>query len=249
MQRAAHKAEILERYAAQPRRVRWPLLAGLVLLHTGALYVLAYALVTDMARSVEGEVMAAFTIAPTEADPAPPPLENRSEPEQGEQGAPAETAVAAPESAPQVALPLPKPDSLPQAASTGEASLSGARAAGKGTGASGNGLGTGSGLAGSGPGGIAVTRPEHISGAIDNARDYPTPPGGREARRGTHVIVRVIVGPDGRARDCSIYRASPDAQADRITCQLVVDRLGFRPARDPNGNPVDAPFYWRQRWF
>lgn len=63
------------------------------------------------------------------------------------------------------------------------------------------------------------------------------------------MIVRVIVGTNGRARDCSVFRASPDAEADRITCRLVVERLGFRPAQDANGNPVDAPFYWRQRWF
>jgi len=88
-----------------------------------------------------------------------------------------------------------------------------------------------------------------VSGSIDNARDFPVPPGGRAARAGTEVIVKVIVGTDGRARDCSIYRASPDPEADRITCRLVEERLGFRPARDAAGNPVPAPFYWRQRWF
>jgi protein TonB len=89
----------------------------------------------------------------------------------------------------------------------------------------------------------------HISGSIDNARDFPVPPGGREARRGTQVIVKVTIGTDGRARNCSVFRPSPDAEANRITCQLVETRLGFRPAMDANGNPVAAPFYWRQQWF
>ena len=62
------------------------------------------------------------------------------------------------------------------------------------------------------------------------------------------MIVKVTVGANGRARDCSVYRASPDPEADRITCQLVETRLGFRPAMDANGNPVAAPFYWRQQW-
>ena len=93
-----------------------------------------------------------------------------------------------------------------------------------------------------------MSKPVHISGAINNARDYPIPEGGRSARRGTEVVVRVVVGVDGRARQCSVYRPSPDPEADRITCQLVEDRLGFRPAQDANGNPVAAPFYWRQRW-
>ena len=104
-------------------------------------------------------------------------------------------------------------------------------------------------IASSGRGGIAVSKPVHISGSIDNARDFPVPPGGRSARRGTQVIVRVIVGTDGRARDCSVFRASPDAQADSLTCQLVTTRLGFRPATDANGNPVAAAFFWRQQWF
>jgi protein TonB len=63
------------------------------------------------------------------------------------------------------------------------------------------------------------------------------------------VIVRVIVGTDGRARDCAIVRASPDPEADRLTCRLVEGRLGFRPAMDASGNPVAAAFYWRQQWF
>jgi periplasmic protein TonB len=89
----------------------------------------------------------------------------------------------------------------------------------------------------------------HISGEINSARDYPVPAGGREARRGTEVIVRIMVGTDGRARDCVIFRPSPDSDADHLTCQLVESRLRFRPATDAAGNPVAAPFFWRQRWF
>jgi protein TonB len=61
--------------------------------------------------------------------------------------------------------------------------------------------------------------------------------------------VRVIVGIEGRARDCTVYRPSSDPEADAITCRLVEERLRFRPATDASGNPVPAPFYWRQRWF
>ncbi len=235
------------RYAKGPRKLRWALLLMIALAHAAGLYWLAHALVPDMAQSVEREVVAAFNIAP--GDPPPPPPENRSQPDEGAQGDPGEKAIAAPVTAPTATRPLPEPEPLPQAASTGTAARSGAREQGEGTGAAGDGLGTGSGNEGKGRGGVAVTRPQHISGSIDNARDYPTPPGGRDARRGTQVIVRVIVGVDGRARDCSIYRASPDPEGDRITCRLVEERLGFRPAQDANGNLVSAPFYWRQRWF
>lgn len=235
------------RYAPR-RRLSWPVLGAIAVFHGVALYALAHWLAPDMTTSFEREVIAAFDISEPEPAPAPPPPpENGPEPDEGTQGEPGRDAVPEPVTAPPAALPTAKP--RPRASATGTAKSSGAREAGEGTGAAGVGEGTGSGNRGGGRGGVAVTKPIHVSGAIENARDYPVPPGGRTARRGTEVIVRVTVGVDGRARNCSIYRASPDAEADRITCQLVESRLGFEPARDANGNSVPAPFYWRQRWF
>ncbi|WP_379922614.1 TonB family protein [Erythrobacter sp. R86502] len=235
-------------YQMRHGRLRWPLIFAIVLLHLAALYGLARALAPDFTASIERDVVSAFTVPPV-AQPEPPPPENRSEPDEGAQGEPGRKAVAQPVTSPPPRVPIRKDAPLPQAASTGTASESGAAIAGDGTGAAGTGLGTGSGNRGSGSGGVAISKPVHISGRIDNARDYPVPSGGREARRGTQVIVRVTVGTDGRARDCTIYRPSPDPEADRITCQLVESRLGFRPATDGSGNPVPAPFYWRQQWF
>lgn len=235
-------------YGGQPRRLRWPLVLGLVALHALALYGLARAFAPDFTAAVEREVVSAFSVtAPPPA--APPPPENQPQPDEGAQGAPGREAVARPVAAPTPQVRVREDAAMPRAASTGTATRSGAAAAGEGTGAAGSGDGTGSGNSGSGRGGIPVTQPVHISGRIDNARDFPVPPGGREARVGTQVIVRVVVGTDGRARDCTIMRPSPDPEADRITCQLVESRLGFRPASDANGNPVAAPFYWRQQWF
>jgi protein TonB len=243
-------ARAITRY--QPRRrLSWPMLAAIGALHAVGLYALAHWLAPDMSASIEREVIAAFDIpAPTPQPtppPPPPPPENRSEPDEGAQGAPGREAVPEPVIAPPVVLPTAPP--RPRASSTGPANTSGARETGEGTGASGTGTGTGSGNRGSGGGGVAVTRPVHVSGAIENARDYPVPPGGRAARRGNEVIVRVIVGIDGTARNCTVYRPSADPEADRITCRLVEQRLGFEPARDAAGNPVPAPFYWRQSWF
>jgi len=235
-------------YVAKRKRLSWPLVAGIALLHVAALYGLARALAPDLTAAVERQVVSTFTI--TASPPSdPPPPENQSEPDEGAQGAPGREAVAKPVSAQPPKVRVKQDAAAPRASSTGTASQSGAAAAGDGTGAAGSGFGTGSGNSGSGRGGIAVSKPVHISGRIDNARDFPVPPGGREARKGTQVIVRVIVGTDGRARDCTVFRASPDPQADRITCQLVESRLGFRPAMDAAGNPVAAPFYWRQQWF
>lgn len=234
-------------YSTQPRRLRWPLVAGLVVLHIAALYGLARAFAPDMTAAVERQVISAFAISAP--PPAPPPPESQSEPDEGAQGAPGREAVAKPVTAQVPQRRLKEDVALPRASSTGTATKSGGAASGEGTGAAGSGNGTGSGNGGSGRGGVAVSKPVHISGKIDNARDYPVPPGGREARKGTQVIVRVTVTPSGHARDCAIVRPSPDAEADRITCRLIETRLGFRPAMDANGNPVAAPFYWRQQWF
>jgi protein TonB len=236
-------------FETRPRRLSWSLVLAIVLLHIAALYGLARALAPDLAAGVEREVIAAFAVTAPPPPAPPPPPENRSEPDEGAQGAPGREAVAQPVTSPPPKVRVKADAALPRTASTGTASRSGAAASGDGTGAAGTGFGTGSGNAGSGRGGVAVTKPVHISGQIDNARDFPVPEGGRAARRGTQVIVRVIVGTDGRARDCTVYRPSPDPEADAITCLLVESRLGFRPATDANGNPVAAPFFWRQQWF
>src|SRR5690606_41023296 len=119
---------------------------------------------------------------------------------------------------------------------------------GQGTGEGDAGVGTGSGASGSGQGGGA--RPlELISGRIDNARDYPTPPGGRQVRRGHDVVIELTVGPDGRVRACRVTDPSPDPQADAITCRLATERFVFRLRLDADGEPTGGIFRWRQRWF
>ncbi len=235
-------------FRGRRRKPSLPLIVGIVLFHIAVLYGLTRALAPDFTAVVEREVVSAFSVTIT-APPDPPPPENQSEPDEGAQGDPGRDAVAKPVTSQPPKVRVKQDTAMPRASSTGNASEAGAADAGTGTGAAGSGLGTGSGNQGNGRGGIAVSKPVHISGSIDNARDFPVPPGGREARRGTEVIVRVMVGTDGRARNCSIFRASPDAEADRITCQLVENRLGFRPAMDAAGNPVAAPFFWRQKWF
>ncbi|MGV2497145.1 TonB family protein [Pelagerythrobacter aerophilus] len=229
------------------RRPRLGTLALIALLHVLAIYGLAKAFAPDFTGSVERQVVEAVTVtitAPPEETPEPP-----AEPDAGASGEEGREAVPREIAAPEPPIPVPRPSPAPRASSTGTADTSGASESGAGTGAGGAGSGTGSGQGGSGQGGGAVTKPEHIAGSIDDASDYPVPEGGRAARRGTEVIVRVIVGVDGRASNCTVYRPSPDPEADRITCRLVVERLRFRPATDAQGNPVPAPFYWRQRWF
>lgn len=238
-----------DNFSSARRRPRPGTLILIVLLHLAAFYGLAKAFAPNATASVEEAVLSTFTVT-VETRQTPPPPEPDPEPDPGSSGE--EGAKAIPK---EVVAPKPKvvvkpnPPPAPKASSTGSANSSGARDEGTGTGAGGVGAGTGSGTGGSGQGGGIATQPVHVSGSINNARDYPVPPGGRQARIGTEVIVKVTVGTDGRASNCSVFRASPDPEADRITCRLVVERLRFRPATDSAGNPVAAPFYWRQRWF
>ncbi|MFO6446263.1 TonB family protein [Erythrobacter sp. NE805] len=234
-----------EGFRAGTRRPSWQLLAAILAAHLAVLYGLASALAPDITAAAGRQVVAAFAIP----EPPPPPPTVSSEPDSGAQGAPGREAVAKPVVSPPPRVTVRRDPPAPRAASTGIASLSGAAAAGEGTGAAGSGAGTGSGKGGAGRGGGAASKPVLVSGSIDNARDFPVPAGGRAARRGTQVIVRVTVGTDGRARDCAVVRPSPDPEADRITCDLVERRLRFRPATDAAGRPVPAPFYWRQQWF
>ena len=233
-------------FATTSRRPRPLTLAAIVLLHLAALYALAKAFAPGATASVERAVLSTFTVTVETKEFTPPP---EPEPDSGASGEEGRKAVPKPIVAPEPKVVVKPAPPAPKASSTGTANNSGAKDSGSGTGAGGTGTGTGSGSGGSGQGGGIATKPEWIGGAINNARDYPTPPGGRRARIGNEVIVKVTVGTDGRASNCSVYKPSPDPEADAITCRLVVDRLRFKPATDSAGNPVPAPFYWRQRWF
>jgi protein TonB len=234
-------------FTTSRRRPRPLALVAIVLLHLVALYGLGKASAPGMTASVEDAVLSTFTVTVELPKPPPPPPE--AEPDSGKAGEEGRKAVPREVVAPKPRVVVKPAPPAPRASSTGAANSSGASEYGSGTGAGGTGTGTGSGTGGSGQGGGVATRPVWVGGAINNARDYPTPPGGRQARLGTEVIVKVTVGTDGRASNCSVYRPSPDAEADAITCRLVVERLRFKPATDSAGNPVPAPFYWRQRWF
>ena len=236
-------------------RRRRPKLGTLLLIglaHVVVVYGLAKAFAPDFTGSFEREVLSTFQVTvTTPKDPPPPPPPPEPDPEpagaSGEEGV---KAIPREVVAPEPKVRLERDDPAPRASSTGDANSAGASDRGSGTGAGGTGTGTGSGNGGTGTGGGGpVTKPVHIAGGIDNARDYPVPEGGRSARRGNDVIVQVTVGTDGRASNCRIYRPSADPEADRITCRLVVERLRFRPAVNSAGEPVPAPFYWQQKWF
>lgn len=223
--------------------------------------VLALVLVRVFAPGVAAPAIGALndaltvTLLPQPAPlPEPQVLPPPSKPQQAK--APGDEGAAAPagkrakpkDTAVPKAPIVVEPTVAPQVAGHGDEVVAGAADAGSGTGAGGLGQGTGAGRRGSGQGGGGAVRPTvKIAGDINSARDYPRAT--RDLRIGHSVVIDLGVGVDGRVSACRVVRASPDPDADRITCDLARARFRFRPATNAAGEAVAATFRWQQRWF
>jgi len=230
------------------RRLRWWLIALIVLGHLLALFGLS-SLLAPKFTSQAIERATSFVTVTITAPPDPQIAPTETPTPEPEGGAGEEGRLATPREVVAPVVPLPRPTPAPRASSTGNANTSGAMEDGTGTGAGGEGEGTGAGRGGPGQGGFAVTRPSVRSGSIDAARDFPIPPGGRQVRDGTSVVVAFTVGVDGRASGCSVTRPGPDPATNALVCPLVIERIRFNPARDANGEAVPARYGWRQDFF
>ncbi len=216
-----------------------------VLLHVIVVLGLIRAFAPDFAAKAVETVVSTFTVTIT----APPPPEPAKAPDKaGAAGDPGKKAIAREVTAAKPKVELAKTPA-PRAASTGAANTSGAAQAGAGTGASGTDSGPGAGGSGNGAGGGAASKVQHIGGQINNARDFPVPPGGREERIGKAVILALTVAPSGRATACRIYKSSGLPDTDAAACRLAMERLRFKPATNAAGEPVTATFYWQQKFF
>lgn len=227
----------------QPRRrPRWWLVLLIVLGHLAMGLALASLLAPQFAAQVVERAGTQLTVFITTPEPPPPPPAE-PEPDAGAAGEPGREATAKPQVA--VPNPLPSPSPVPRAASTGSESQSGAREEGDGTGNQGPGAGTGSGTGGQGRGGGIASGPRVRSGELNEARDFPVPPGGRETRLGKSVTVNFTVTVDGRARDCRVVDNQVDEASAARVCPLVVERIRFSPAVTADGTPVEARYGYR----
>lgn len=237
--------EQITRYANTRRKLNPWVVLLIILIHIAIFYILVRSLAPSAVAQVEQTVVSAFTVTVTAPKHELEPQEPETE---GEQGDPGREAVPKPVTAPEPQVRRPDAPPVPRASSTGTADSSGAAEDGDGTGRAGQGEGTGSGDGGGGRGGGAATKPV-LTRAITDASAFPIPPGGRQARIGESVIVRLTVSTEGRATRCTIYRPSPFPETDATVCRLALDQLRFEPARDANGNPVAATFFYQQRFF
>lgn len=239
-------AEAETRFSATRKRPNGWVILLIVLLHIGIFYGLIRALAPTVVAGVEESVVAAFTVTVTAPPEEVPEVEPA--PDEGAQGDPGKEAVPKPVTAPTPKVRVREDRPAPRASSTGSADTSGATDSGAGTGAAGSGPGTGAGRGGGGQGGVAATKPV-LTRAITDSSAFPIPPGGREARIGKSVVVKLSVSAEGRVTGCSVYRPSPFPETDATVCRLAYDQVRFEPARDSNGNPVASTFYYQQRFF
>lgn len=230
---------------SSPRRTRIGVALGVALIHILAIIGLIHAFAPDWPERVAKQVGEVLTVTITAPSPTPEPSPKDSQ-QAGAAGEAGKKAVPKEVSAPKPKIAIAEKPA-PPAKSTGSADTSGARDSGQGTGAGGVGSGTGSGAGGQGQGAGAGTPLQKIAGDINSARDFPRET--RDLRNGSHVIIALTVGTDGRVKGCRIVTPSRDAEADRITCRLATERFRFRPATDAAGNPVTSTYGWRQEWW
>lgn len=241
------------RFVDAPRispRARVAVVGVILLIHIGLVAAIIHGLggvAATLQTTGLDRVVAAYDIPLPPPPPPPPAPEATTREAEGKAAAAAPTARARAVSAPAARIPRPKDTAAP-VSSTGDEQRSGAAQAGQGTGGGGTGVGTGSGGSGNGAGGrFAARKAVKIAGDITSARDYPA--AGRDERIGKSVIVALTVATDGTVKACRVYRPSGDAEADRITCSLAMQRFRFRPALDQNGQPIESVYGWEQRWF
>lgn len=227
--------------AEPPPRTKAGVTVLVVLLHVGLFLAILHGFAPDFTNKVSETVLRTITVTvttpPPSTTPAPKPAGKSGD--EGKKAVPREVRAVKP-NVELAEAPAPK------ASSSGSADTSGAVNSGAGTGAGGPGSGTGSGAGGSGTGGGGSALVK-TAGEISSARDFPKKT--RSLRAGHAVTVEMTVGADGRASGCRVVKPSPDAEADRIVCELAEKRFRFRPKTDAAGNPVAARYRWQQRWW
>ncbi|WP_296674666.1 hypothetical protein [Novosphingobium sp.] len=229
---------------SSPRRVKVGIAIATALLQVAVVLGLIRAFAPDFAAKAVQSVVSTFSVEVTAPPPPKPPEPKKPDKAAGASGEVGKKAVPREAKAPAPKISISKTPA-PKASSTGSADTSGTKDSGNGTGAGGQGNGTGSGNGGNGQGGGIAEKPSVRSGEINDSRDFPVPPGGRQSRFGKSVTVFFTVTSDGRARDCSVSRSSVDADTTARVCPLVMQKIRFNPARRADGTAVESRYGYR----
>ena len=231
-------------YTATAGEDRAKALAGVILVHAvlGAI-ILTGLNVQSVRRVVEG--LKTFDIKelppPPPIPPPPQPKADRAREEEGAAGKKAEPSpVVAPK--PEIVVPAKPPVVAAPVAGTGSATTAGAALAGTGPGAGGSGAGRGGGGSGDFSG---YTPAQRISKIPDREYRRITAASGQRSGR---IGITLKVNTDGRPSNCRVARTSGNPAVDSLFCQLALDYVRFRPARDAEGRPVAQDITWYPDW-
>lgn len=233
-----------------PARTKVGVIIAVVAFHIIVIAGLIRAFTPDIAAQVVKTVLSTFNVTvvtpptPTPTPPPPPPQPSKDK-DAGDEGEAGRKAIAKANKAPEPKIKLSQKPA-PKASNTGSADTSGAAKAGEGTGGGKQGDGTGGGGEGNGSGsGAIVTKPSVRSGEINDSRDFPVPPGGRQTRFGKRVVVWFTVTTDGRAKNCTVGSSGVDPDTTARVCPLVMQKIRFNPARRADGTPVEARYGYK----
>ena len=219
-------------------------LAGVVLVHVVLGAVILTGLNVHNVRQVV-ESLKTFDIKeeppPPPIPPPPQPKADRAKEEEGAAGKKAEPSpIVVPK--PKIVVPANPPVPAAPVAGVGSATTAGAALSGTGTGAGGSGTGRGGGGTGDFSG---YTPARRISKIPDSEyRRIMAASGQRSGRIG----ITLKVNTDGRPSNCRVARSSGNPAVDSLFCQLAVDYVRFRPARDAGGRPVAQDITWYPDW-
>ncbi len=207
---------------------------------------LAAAILTGLNVEIVGRVVDRLQTIdirlPPPPAPLPPPPPAREEKRvELEEGAAGKKAEPTPVVAPRPRIPGQSPIPAAPVAGIGSASTAGAAAEGTGTG----GGGSGSGRGGGGVDYSKFTPAQRIS-RIPN-REYRRLVAASGQRRGT-VGITLKVNTDGSPSNCRIARSSGNGGVDALMCQLALQYVRFRPARDDRGRPIAQDVTWYPDW-
>lgn len=187
--------------------------------------------------------------APPPPEPIPPPRPDESSAPKDE-AAPANirskpTPVVVPK--PEVVLPIPLPMNTSEVRGPegADRTAGASNRPGSGTGAGGQGSGFGGGGSGGYGSGQGFTPAQRVS-RIPN-REYRRLVAVSGRPSGT-VGITIKVNTDGRPSNCRVARTSSDPEVDSLMCDLALQYVRFRPARDPQGRPVAQDITWYPDW-
>lgn len=224
--------------------------AGVALIHAVLLYGLLYGLSPDF-RVAVSDGLKTFDVPPS-VPPSPVAEEVAADRAPDPEGAAAPpnlkarpTEIVTPK--PKIVLPPKPPVAAAPMAGRGNAPSAGAAPVpGPGTGRGGVGTGLGAGRGGYGTGGGRgyASRARLISGDITR-RDFPR----RKRWPQSQMVVMIDIGSDGRVAGCRVQRSSGDAEVDGITCDVIIRRFRYDPARDRRGKPTTDAMRWTQTWW